>query len=176
MSNSYTVNNTPENKNFLSPLNYKFLLKRAPHINFFTQNVQIPSISLPYPEPNNPFVKDPQPGDHLIYEPLQIVFKVDEDLQNYLEIRNWLVALGFPESFDQYEDLYDKDDWTGESIYSDISVMALTSHQNSNYEFTFVDCMPNFLSSISFNSTDPDVNFITATASFKYTYFTIKAI
>lgn len=170
------IDNTPNNRNFLSPLNFKFSIKKAPHVNFFIQKVNFPSITLVSPQPNNPFVKTPIPGEHLDYGDLKITFKVDEDLQNYLEIRNWLTGLGKPENFDQFKILQDKPITSGDGIYSDISLIVLSSTKMPNYEVVYVDAYPSFLSEIVFNTTDSDVNYIEATATFKFTYFTITNI
>ena len=98
------IDNTPSNKNFLSPLNFKFQIKKAPHVNFFIQKVNIPSISIETnPSPNNPFVKTPIPGEHISYSDLSISFKVDEDLTNYMELHNWIKALGKPQNFEQFK-------------------------------------------------------------------------
>jgi hypothetical protein len=167
------IDNTPENKNFLSPLNFRFLIKKAPHVNFFIQRVNIPAISLTSPEPNNPFVKTPIPGDHLEFGELSISFKVDEDLQNYLEIHNWIRALGKPESFGAFKEIQDKPTITGDGIYSDISVLVLSSTKMPNYEIVYADSFPTRLSELEFNSTDDSVNYITASATFKYTYYNI---
>ena len=86
------VDNTPANKNFLSPLNFRFQIKKAPNVNFFVQKVNIPEIAVRAPDVMNPFVKIPYPGDHLEYGIFNISFKVDEDLQNYLEIHMSLRA------------------------------------------------------------------------------------
>lgn len=168
------IDNTPSNKNFLSPLNFKFQIKKAPHVNFFIQKVNIPSITLPTPESTNPFVNIPYPGEHLKYGNLEISFKVDEDLQNYLEIHNWLVALGKPENFDQYKTIQNIDPATGNGIYSDISLHILSSTKMPNYEIIFIDGFPVSLSDVSFNSVDSDVNFIQASAVFRYTYYNIN--
>lgn len=170
------IDNTPENKNFLSPLNFKFQIKKAPHVNFFIQKVNIPGIKMLSPSPTNPFVKTPYPGDHLIFDDLSIAFKVDEDLQNYLELHNWLRALGKPENFEQYKNIQDKPLMSGDGIYSDISVVVLSSTKMPNYEITYADAFPISLSDLTFNTTDTNVNFITATATFKYTYYTITNI
>jgi hypothetical protein len=170
------IDNTPENRNFLSPLNFKFTIKKAPHVNFFVQKVNIPQIDLRSPIAPNEFVKAPYPGDHVDFSQLDITFKVDEDLQNYLELHNWIKGLGFPETYDQYKELVTKPSWTGEGIYSDISVMALSSTKMANYEIVFVDAYPVRLSEIVFESTDTDVNYITASASFDYTYYTITKV
>jgi len=170
------VDNTPENKNFLSPLNFRFQIKKAPHVNFFVQSVNIPAISLPQVDTPNPFVRIPQTGDHISFEPLQISFKVDEDLQNYLEIHNWLLGLGFPESYDQYKELSDVPRITGEGLLSDITVLVLSSTKIANYEVTFVDAHPVALTELKFNSTDTSVNYISSSATFKYTHYKIQNI
>jgi len=167
------IDNTPSNKNFLSPLNFKFQIKKAPHVNFFIQKVNIPSIALPNVETPNPFVNLPYPGEHIKYGNLDISFKVDEDLQNYLEIHNWLVSLGKPENFDQYKTIQNVNPTSGDGIYSDIALYVLSSTKIANYEITFIDAFPVSLSDISFNSVDNDVNFIQASASFKYSYYNI---
>ena len=170
------IDNTPENKNFLSPLNFRFQIKKAPHVNFFIQEVNIPSITLPSPEPNNIFVKTPIPGEHLNFSELKISFKVDEDLMNYLEIHNWIRSLGKPESFEDFKNIQSKPSYTGDGIYSDITVMILSSTKMPNYEINYIDAYPVFISDLVFKTTDSDVNYVTADATFNYTYYKITNI
>ena len=170
------IDNTPSNRNFLSPLNFKFQIKKAPHVNFFIQRVNLPAIAIPSPAPNNPFVKTPIPGEHINFGDLKISFKVDEDLQNYLEIRNWLVSLGKPENFDQYKEIQNKPITAGDGIYSDISLLILSSTKMPNFDVVYTDAFPTELSELVFNTTDTDVNYIEASATFKYTYYTITNI
>lgn len=170
------IDNTPENKNFLSPLNFRFQIKKAPHVNFFIQKVNIPSMRLVQADTSNPFVRTPYPGEHIDFGNLNISFKVDEDLKNYLEIYNWITGLGFPEKYEQYKTLAEKPNYTGESIYSDISIILLASTKMPNYEFTFVDAFPISLSDLNFSTTDQSVNFLNADVTFKYTHFTITNI
>jgi len=170
------IDNTPNNKNFLSPLNFRFQLKKAPHVNFFIQKVNIPEISIKPKETLNPFVKIPYSGEHMDYGTLSISFKVDEDLQNYLEIHNWMKALGKPQDYSEYANIANKDSMTGEGIYSDISVLVLSSSKMANYEIAYVDAFPISLSGLNFNTIDTDVNYVEASASFRYTYYDIIKI
>lgn len=170
------IDSTPTNRNFLSPLNFKFQIKKTPHVNFFVQRVNIPSITLVSPEPLNPFVKVPIPGEHLNYGELKVTFKVDEDLKNYLEIHNWITALAKPERFEQFKEIEQQPVTSGDGIYSDITVMALSSTKMPNYEVNFVDAFPVFLSDLTFNTTDENVNYIEASATFRYTYYNIVNI
>ena len=166
----------PENRNYLSPLNYRFLIKKSPNVNFFVQKITVPGINAPSTGYPNPFVKIPVPGEHLEYQPLEITFKVDEDLADYREIHKWIKLLGKPKNFDEYAKINKVPLETGEGKFSDITVMILTGNKRPNYEFLFVDAFPVYLSDMEFNTTDSDVNYISATARFLYTYYDINKI
>lgn len=167
------IEDTPSNLNYLSSLNYKFSIKRAPHVNFFVQKVNVPSLYLQPVDTPNPFISIPQPGEHLTYDTLSVTFKVDEKLQNYLEIHNWIRALGKPTNFAEYAAIKNKPSWTGESITSDLTVSILSNIKTMNYDVTYIDAFPIQLSELVFNTTDTDVNYLEATASFKFTYYDI---
>lgn len=49
------ITNQPDNINFLSPLGFKFVLARAPNLNFFVTDVNLPSITLGFIETPTPF-------------------------------------------------------------------------------------------------------------------------
>ena len=170
------IDNTPSNKNFLSPLNFKFTIKKAPHVNFFIQKVNIPDLGLKPVVTSNPMVNIPLIGDHLDYGLLNITFKVDEDLQNYLELHNWMKALGKPKDFVERKAIREKPSYTGDGETSDISLMVLSSTKMANYEIIFADAHPISLTGANFNTTDDDVNYIEASASFKYTYYDINNV
>lgn len=170
------IDNTPINHNFLSPLNFKFSIKKAPHVNFFIQKVTVPGLSIGSVTTPNPYVKFQYSGEHIAYEDLSISFKVDEDLNNYLEIHNWLKALGKPENYEQYAQIEKQPMYTGNGIMSDISIIILASTKMANYEVTYIDAFPVALSSLTFNSTDTDVSYLEATATFKYTNYNISKI
>ena len=170
------TDNTPSNKNFLSPLNFRFQIKKAPNVNFFLQKVNLPEISVRNFDTPNPFVKIPYPGDHIDYGLLNISFKVDENLSNYLEIHEWLRALAPPEDRAEYGKLESFASWTGQGVYSDVSLIVLTSTHMPNYDIVYVDAFPTNISGLNFSTSDTDVNYIEATATFKYTYYKISKI
>lgn len=170
------LTNTPSNKNFLSPLNFKFSIKRAPNLNFFIQKANIPSITLPSLEIPNIFNPIPIPYTHMEYGEFGITFKVDENFQNYLEIHDWIRALGFPEQFEERTAISKNAEYTGEGLYSDLSLIILNSARKPNYEFTFRSAFPVELSSIDFDTSSEDVDYVSASASFKYMLFDIAKI
>ena len=170
------IDKTPTNKNFLSPLNFTFVLKRSPHLNFFVQKINLPSISIPTVDRNTPLLPIPFAAGQIEFEKLQITFKVDEDLQNYLEIHNWIRALGFPESNEQYKAMSLKDKATGEWVKSDLTLIISNGLKQPNYEVSFYEAFPTYVSDLDFETTDTDLEYITATTIFRYAYYTITKL
>jgi hypothetical protein len=167
---------TPTNKSFLSPLGFNFAIKKLPTTNFFLTRANIPGFSVGVVEAPNPFVKLPIPGDKVQFNELQVTFKVDEDMKNYLEIFNWIMGLGFPDNYGQYANIKGKEKTSGEGIYSDATLTILTSAMNPNMEFTFRNAFPFSLTDLDFNTTSTDVEYLEATVSFRYELFTINTI
>lgn len=170
------IDKTPTNKNFLSPLNFTFVLKRSPHLNFFVQKINLPSISIPTAEQNTPLLPIPFAAGQLQFDDLQVTFKVDEDLKNYLEVHNWIRALGFPENNEQYKALSIKEKATGEWVKSDLTLLISDGLKQPNYEITFFEAYPTRISDLDFETTDTDIEYITATTVFKYAYYTITKL
>lgn len=174
-----------QNRNFLSPVGFKFTLTKAPKVAFFCQQAGLPELSLGIA--NQPsYLKDIDvPGDKLEYGDLTVSFLVDENLENYMSIHNWLLGLGFPETTSQFKTLVEDDRQVARTNrkvaepdynqqFSDGSLIILSSHFNPAYQVTFKDLFPYSLTGLDFDATSGDTDYFTASASFKYTYFTIS--
>lgn len=167
---------SPTNKSFLSPLGFDFSIKKLPTTNFFVTRVTIPGFTLGVVESPTPFNKLPIPGDKIQFNDLQVTFKIDEDMKNYLEIFNWIMGLGFPDRYEQYADIKSKGKTTGEGIYSDASLTVLTSAMNPNIEFTFRNAFPYSLTDLDFNTSSADVEYLEGIVGFRFELFTIKSL
>lgn len=170
------LDNQPVNQSFLSPLGFKLQIKKTPHVNYFVQKVTIPSVSLGTADIDSPFTKIPFPGTKLTFGNLQVTFKVDEDMANYLEIYSWLRDVGFPDNFAQYSNIAGQSITSGDGVFSDITLITLTSAMNPNKEITFFDCFPVDLSAIDLDSTSADVEYVTATVTFANRRFDVKTL
>jgi hypothetical protein len=168
--------NQPDNINFLSPLGFRFSLARAPNLNFFATDVNIPSLTLGFIEVPTPFKILEFPGDRLDFGELQVTFKVDENFANYFEIYNWIRALGFPENYGEYKKLKDAKPGNKEKVVSDATLVIMNSSMIPNIEVKFEDLFPISIGDINFTSTDSTVNYVTNTATFKYKIFTVKKL
>ena len=156
------IANQPTNINQLNVVSFATNFLRMPGVNYFCQRVNIPGISLSNTIQSTPFANIPIEGDVLEFEDLRLAFVVDEDMQNYLELYNWLHALGFPERYAQY------DNQTSD-IKSDVNIIIHTNKSNPNYSIVFKDVFPISLGVLNFDTNNTDLEPIIVDATFKYT-------
>lgn len=165
------------NKNMLSPAGFSFHIKKLPEFNFFVQNVTLPGVSLPVFEQPTPFKAVPRYGDHLQYGELTVSFKVNEDLGNYIELYDWLVGLAFPDNYDQYKDLAEEGkQLTGDGLESDAYLMVMSSAMNPIMRVDFEDVFPIGISDITMDSRDTSIEYIEASATFKFLKYTFTPV
>ncbi len=167
--------NQIKNRNFLAPVGFKFSLSKYPKVSFFSNTARIPDISLGTAIEST-YLKDIDiPGEKLTYGELNIRFLVDENLENYMKIHNWLTGLGFPESPQQFiNQLKDEDGIEDrKEQYSDGSLHILNSNYNDIAVVKFKDLFPVYLTSLEFDATESDINYFTADVTFKYTIYDI---
>jgi hypothetical protein len=168
-----------ENRNFLSPVGFKFVLSREPKVAFFCNQANIPDLTLGVAIQPTYTNMLPTPGDMVQFGDLSLRFLVDENLENYMCIQNWIRGLGFPERISQFAELEEKGLTQGnyskdrQNIYSDGTLQVLTSNQIPNFQVTFRDLFPYTLSTLTFDATDTDIQYFTADVNFKYTIYDI---
>jgi len=168
--------NQIQNRNFLSPVGFKFTLAKEPKVSFFCNSASIPEITLGNTvQPT--YLKDIDiPGEKLTYGDFSLRFLVDENLENYMKMHNWLTGLGFPETTQQFKTLT-TDDVTGEGAldqqFSDASLHILNSNFRDIAIVKFRDLFPVSLSSLEFDASEADIQYFTADVTFKYTIYDI---
>lgn len=165
----------PANINPLSPNGYMFTLQRLPELSFFCQEVSLPSITLPEATQLNPFSKIPLSGDQIDFDTLRVQFLIDENMGNYRAIHDWIVGLGFPENNSQYTQVINDAPILGANEVarssSDATLIILGNNNQPIQVIQFADCVPESLESITFTSTNQDVQYLIGSASFRYTYY-----
>jgi hypothetical protein len=168
-----------ENRNFLSSTNFKFTLNRSPKVAFFSNQASIPSLTLGVANQPNYLTDIPVPGDKMIFDDFTIRFLVDENLENYMEIQNWMRGLGFPESLQEIYDWqstnksFEQPYKSDMNLYSDATLICLNSNQRFNFQIKFKSMFPVFLSSLDFDSTVTETEYFTADVTFKYMMYNI---
>ena len=196
MTTSNVIDRTPSKFDYASPIQFRFKMTKLPNVEFFVQTANIPAITLGETSIETPLKEIPIPGDKIRYSSLDISFLVDENLNNYKEIHDWITGLGFPEDHKQFKNLLTTGSdrfpgttsstaATGTSIsqatsdgatYSDAILTVLNSKNIAKTEIRFQNVYPTSLGGLSYDIKSGDVEYITVNASFSYMYYDIVQI
>jgi len=190
MTTTNAYDRQPTKQDYASPTQFKFTITKLPKVEYFCTAANVPGISIPSPTQPTPLADIPLPGDTISFEDLSVTFLVDENLENYREIHGWMYGIGFPISRTQFGALVDagKDRFPTDGrdslktdpgkvkygakplgpIFSDATLNVLTSKNNANIEVRFSDVFPTALTGLDFNQQADDVNYLSATVTFKY--------
>lgn len=179
----------PNNINPLQPTGFQLAITKLPEVTFFCQTAVIPEIIISPVDMGTPFSLNKIPGDRISFGEFTINFLVDENMTNYMSIWNWMIGLGFPENYTQYQDLLTSSQvstqagtsatgllpkfGTLQGNYSDATLQVLGSNNVAVRTIHFIDLHPISLSSLEFKANTPDVQYLTGSATFGYTYFNL---
>jgi hypothetical protein len=185
----------PTKLDYSSPTQFKFTIHQLPKVEFFTTSAAVPGISLNNYEQPTPFKNIPIIGDRLTYEDLTISFIVDEYLENYITIHNWMTGIGFPKSRSQFTAFRNTGSNTPNSsaggntdigvvgsatddnaFYSDATLTILSNKNNPIVEVRYADMFPTSLSTLEYNQNTSDVEYITANITFKYKLYEMHTL
>ena len=175
--------NQISNRNFLSPVGFKFAISKIPKADFFANQANIPGIDLGFTlQPS--YLKDiPVPGDKMTYSDFNLRFIIDENMENYLEVHKWLRGLGYPENIEEFSTLKTDDRYfpsqgvkSPYNEYSDAALLVYNSSFNVMSKIHFKDVFPVSLSPVEFDATTTDIDYVTAEVTFKYSIYDIEVL
>ena len=189
----------PTQLDYVSPTQFKFNIHQLPKVEFFTTAANVPAINLGEAIFPTPYKEIPVMGDTLTYDNLSISFIVDENLENYIELHEWLTAIGFPKDREQFTTFRsstadspvitqgvsdDRGLTTGSSqlstsargMFGDAILTILTNKNNPVVEVRFQDLFPVALGALDFTQTATDVEYISVTADFSYKIYDIVTL
>ena len=169
--------NQISNRNFLSGIGFKFNLGKYPKVDFFCNSARLPELRLST-QVQSSYLKDIDlPGEKITYGDLTLQFLVDENMENYKTIYDWIYGLGFPETPQQFKDKTTDRDGVRDmnEQFADGTLRILNSNFNEVAKVKFLDMFPVSLSSLDFDATQTDVNYFTAQATFKYTVYQLTS-
>ena len=178
----------PSVLDYASPIQFRFKCSKLPTVEFFCQTANIPGIGLGVADVETPLKSIPFPGDKVTYQDLAISFLVDENLNNYKEIHDWIIGLGAPQNHTQFSTLRDTgtDRFPGQTTnspnnntipdggtYSDATLTVLNSKNIAVTEIRFHNIFPTSLGALSYDVQASDVNYLSTSVDFSYMYYEI---
>ena len=149
---------------FVSPTGFKLLIDslKYPNAQFAVQSASIPEVSIGTSVLSTPQRDLELPGDKVGYEDFSVNFLVDENLVNYTEIHDWILGMALEPEVDN------------QNKTRDMTLMVLDSHNNVSRQIRFIDAYPTSLSTLEFDATATDINYLVGTVNFKYSYFQLE--
>jgi len=193
-----TVQTQPDKLDYASPTQFRFGIHQLPKVEFFAISATIPAIALSDVLVPTPFKSIPMMGDQLTFDNLSVSFIVDEFLENYLSIHEWMTAIGFPKNRKQFSDFKTNISNTpsaarssaststdvgdvkaaspNNALFSDATLTILSNKNNPIVNVFFRDLYPVAMTALDYNQQATDVEYITASIDFAYQIYEIEAI
>ena len=151
------MNNVTQNKNYLSPTGFKVTINSTEFANleYFCTQCVLPSISLS--PVNLPFRGNQNrvAGERIEYPPFTMKFMVSENMENYIELFNWIKENSVTEQFKK----------------ADVVLSILSSSNNVIKQIRYINAFPTQMGELEFHTQTNDVEYLTLDASFEYNYF-----
>ena len=178
---------------------FKVYIPIFPLVEWFVVSCNVPGVTMGQGVVATPLIDMPVVGEKLTYDSFSMTFLVDEKLENFMELHNWLVNMAPPENMEQFMALtsdyvlptgkatsfYPADNTNSQTrtgntsdrqLYCDIQLFILSSKNNPVATITMRDAFPVSLSSLDYSQQDTDTNYVQCNVTFAYPFYTIKAI
>ena len=195
MVSTNMLSRQPTELDYADSTKFRFKINKLPKVEFFTTQCTLPGINLGDVIIPSPFKEIPIQGHTLTYDNLDITFLVDEKLENYIELHQWLVGIGFPKARSQFSSFKSENSdafptnnqvkgeatntgvATGtQAMYGDATLTVMTSKNNPIMEVRFSDLYPVSLSALQFDQQLTDTTYLTASCTFTYKLYEMFTI
>lgn len=166
MSIENPYNRQAQTDNQLLETYFLFNMQKVPTMTYFCQKVNLPAINLEgIEQPTRYGSRVFKAGDAYSHDDLIIEFLVDEKMENWLELHDWLRSCANYKDTNEYED--DSIHTTGAEL------LILNSAYQPQHAVEFSNVIPTSVSGLQFDSTTQDPQAMIATATFKFTTYDI---
>jgi hypothetical protein len=167
---------TPNNINLLQASKFLLTFDRIPNAQYFCQSANIPGLSIGQAAINSPLLDYFAPGNKITYNPFNITFLVNGDVQSWKDLHDWFRSMASPVSFDERNRLTQiQSNRTNLQSYSDGTLTLLSNLNNPILNVRFINMFPITLSDIMLDSKESADDIITADASFMFEYYNIES-
>lgn len=170
-SSTTTHSSAINNINYLQPNLFKLIVDRKNYTNleFFAQSISHPTVdAAPAELPVQRVTRINLPADKLTYGELVANVIIDENMNSYVEMHNWISRM----VQENYKDPLARDADLP-PIEADITVHMLSSHNNTIRTIKYLDCMPISLGGVELETQNAE-GYITYPVVFRFTYFEIS--
>lgn len=168
------TNKNVYNLNNLSGNGFILVIDKFPNLTFTIQDVRLPGVELPAKKMYSPAGYLFAPGDKLEYNSLDVKFLVDESLNNWREVYNWMRQLAPTNIGEGYDTVSQYTTRKTDGTRTTGTLSVLTNNLNLNLKISYYGLIPVSLGQIDFSTSDSDNRTISCYASFVYDYFDME--
>ena len=176
----------PDNLSYLAPTQFELLVKKLPNTKYFSTGVNVPSVSVAeVQQPTNLGRNVLIPGDKINFGEITVTFIVDENMENWTELYQWMSQITSSTDPEKYRSLVGAArradlpyDGSGDpdAVYSDMTIVVTTAANNPNRYIRIEGAFPTSLGEITMDTTVAGgLSYVTCTASFQFTTFEIAS-
>ena len=184
----------PTVQDYATGTQWRLAFNRLPKTTWFCTAANIPGITLGEAQYATPMTDMIVTGDKLTFETLNITFIVDEELQNYRELWDWIVGMGSPVNHSQWATTLSKGDsavrqfgtpdadtrteatYEESNLYSDSTLIVYNSKNKAKVNVQFKNMFPTTLSALEYSQELTDVEYFKASATFRYLYYEFETV
>ena len=183
----------PDQLDYASPTQFRFGILQLPKVEFFTINANLPGIEGANIDFFTPYKNFPVMGEKITYNPLTITFIVDEYLENYKSLHDWMTGIGFPSNRSEFRTHRDVTSNTpaggseppvdliglatpDRAMYSDAFLMILSNKNNPILNVNFENVFPTSLSGLDYTQGATDVEYMTGEVEFQYQIYKFESV
>jgi hypothetical protein len=156
---------SPQNTNLLQPTKFLLSFNRINTVQYFCQSVNLPSITLGEVTRVTPFLDMFSPGTKLTYDPLDVEFIVDEDLESWKNLYHWFISIADPDGFEKRDGSHELQTL---KHFSDATLTILSALNNPVLRVQFRNCFPLTMSELNFDTKLNADTIVTVRATFRY--------
>lgn len=147
-----------QNKNLAESNRFRLMFSVLPDVEFFCQSVTLPSVNLDQTEASSPTFNVPLPGNRISYDPISIVYYLDEKWETWGSLFQWVNGFSRDDGFVPPDQA------------ADVSLATVEVLHNSNFpyrSFQFEGIFPTTVESPTLAYTDSADILLSATFSFQ---------
>lgn len=150
MSSSLT-----SNRNFLTPIGFKLTMDSTKYgnVEYFITSVVLPTVNSAEVVTSFRNRQGYMPGDKIMYDTLNVRMLIDEDMNNYNEIFDWLNRNSLSD---------------GKLEFCDMTLNIMSSKSKVNKQVKFTSAFPVSLNGVEFNTQNSDIEYLQADVTFRF--------
>lgn len=148
----------------------RFVFDAIPNAMYFVQTTKIPGFSLPTNDIKGIFGVHREAGTGMNWEPLNVTFLCDKDLQAWKDIYHWVNGLASPLGFDQYIEKIVDNELHQQTSTARIHLLTPKLNASSNV-IVFYNCFPTAVTELNFSTINTEIKAITFGATFLYSHY-----